>query len=612
MADNLVIVESPAKAKTINKFLGKNYVVKASMGHVRDLPKSKLGVDVEKNFEPHYITIRTRAKLLKELKALAKKSKHIFLATDPDREGEAIGWHLGVVLQTKSNDVSRILFHEITKSAVLGALKAPRPVDLNLVGAQQARRVLDRLVGYSLSPLLWKNVRRGLSAGRVQSVALRVVVERETEILAFKPEEYWDLHVDLRAAGGIFSAELASVKGIKAERVAGGVAQGLAKELPQLSYAIKGLRMREQHRAPAAPFITSSLQQEAAKKLRFTAKRTMVIAQQLYEGLDLGAEGHVGLITYMRTDSVRVAVEAQVEARALIVKKFGPAYLPENAPVYKSRKQSQDAHEAVRPTLCGREPDAMVVFLTPDQAKLYRLIWSRFMASQMQTAIVDQTSVDIVAPRQAGDLGFKAHGSILRFDGWMAAWPVPSKASATKAEEEPDDDGGHKGDKLLPDLLEGEALAYVGCKPSQHFTQAPPRYNDASLVKVLEEQGIGRPSTYAPIISTILDRMYVERIEGGRLKPTELGTLITSLLVKHFEDVLNVKFTAALEEQLDRVEEGALSWQDAVASFYKPFLVELERARVEMKDVKKEVEVETSVPCPLCATPMIIKWGRYG
>lgn len=454
MAENLVVVESPAKAKTINKFLGKNYLVKASMGHVKDLPKSRLGVDVDKNFEPHYITIRSRAKLLKELKVAAKKAKRVYLATDPDREGEAIGWHLATELKSRGNEVHRILFHEITKKAIQGAIRAPREVDMKLVNAQQARRILDRLVGYSLSPLLWKNVRRGLSAGRVQSVAVRLVVEREEEIAAFKPEEYWELSVRLKAAGGEFEAELFALDGKKFETLEAAKAQEIAGLLPKAGFKIDQLTKKEQRRNPQAPFITSTLQQESARRLYFSAKKTMLVAQQLYEGLEIGEEGAVGLITYMRTDSVRVAEEAQAEARELIKSKFGAEYLPEKPPVYKTKKQGQDAHEAVRPTSSLRDPASIEKYLNVDQLKLYRLIWTRFTASQMVSAVFDSTQAEIGASLSTGvKAGFKANGSVMKFPGFLAAWNL----SFEKVEKPDDDKEKKEDDRELPPLVEGES-----------------------------------------------------------------------------------------------------------------------------------------------------------
>jgi DNA topoisomerase-1 len=614
MADNLVVVESPAKAKTINKFLGRSYVVKASMGHVRDLPKSKLGVDVENGFEPHYVTIRDRSKVLKDLKAEAKKAKHVFLATDPDREGEAIGWHLAHELKTKGNDIVRVRFHEITKQAVQAAIQDPRPIDLALVNAQQARRVLDRLVGYSLSPLLWKSIRRGLSAGRVQSVAVRLVCEREAEVLGFKPEEYWDLCVELKAAGGRFKAQLASLGGAKAERIDAAQAAALGAEIKGLSYSVASLVKKEQRRFPSAPFTTSTLQQDAARKLRFTAKRTMMVAQQLYEGIDLGAEGATGLITYMRTDSVRVAEEAQREARETVTERWGADHLPAKPPFYKTKRQGQDAHEAVRPTAPRRDPESIARYLSPDQRKLYSLIWRRFIASQMAPAVFNAATVEVLAPRKEGDAIFKASGSVLKFAGFLAAWSFDAKKDKEEEPEEAEEGAprDERGEKELPPLVEGEPLAFLGGGAEQHFTQPPARYSDASLVKALEELGIGRPSTYAPTITTILDRTYVERIEGGRLKPTELGGLINALLVKHFHGILNAQFTALMEEQLDKVEEGTLDWREAVASFYTPFAVELLAAQGAVAEVKRVVETVSGVVCDKCGAEMVVKWGRMG
>jgi DNA topoisomerase-1 len=618
MADNLVVVESPAKAKTINKFLGRSFVVKASMGHIKDLPKSRLGVDVENGFEPHYVTIRARSKVLKDLKAEAKKAKRIYLATDPDREGEAIGWHLAAALKTPKNEVHRVRFHEITKTAVKAAIEDPRPIDDNLVNAQQARRVLDRLVGYSISPLLWKSIRRGLSAGRVQSVAVRLVCEREDEIEAFKPEEYWDLKVELQCAAGRFSAQLAALNGEKAERLTPGQAQALAAQVPDLSYSVGPIARKEQRRFASAPYTTSTMQQDAARKLRFTAKRTMMVAQQLYEGIELGSEGAQGLITYMRTDSVRIADEARAEAKALILSKYGPAYVPEKPNFYKTKRQGQDAHEAVRPTSALREPEQIARYLSPEQLKLYSLIWRRFMASQMAPAVFDATSAEIpaigppAAPLQAL---FKANGSVLRFAGFLAAWNVEGAKKEKEEEEEPEEGPGAKderGERELPDLQEGEALRYLSGQPEQHFTQPPPRFSDATLVKALEELGIGRPSTYAPTISTIMDRQYVDRIEGGRLKPTELGRLINGVLVKHFHGVLNTAFTAQMEGSLDKVEEGGLDWREAVRGFYAPFVTELEAAKGSIGDLRQELESIPGVICEKCGAEMVVKWGRLG
>jgi DNA topoisomerase-1 len=607
MAKHLVIVESPAKAKTINKFLGPEYTVKASMGHVKDLPKSKLGVDIAKDFEPHYITIRTRSKLLKEIKAAAKGAKHIYLATDPDREGEAIGWHLGLELKNAKNEVHRILFHEITSKAIQEAVRTPRDIDMNLVNAQQARRVLDRLVGYSLSPLLWKKVRRGLSAGRVQSVTVKILVDREREIGLFVPHEFWKLEVELQAAKGRFKAHLYSVAGQKLEEVGAELAQGLALELPALSWRVSGLNRKEQKRNPTPPFITSKLQQEASRKLHYSAKKTMLVAQQLYEGLELGEEGAVGLITYMRTDSVRVAEEAQAEAARFIAERYGAESLPAKPPAYRNKSQSQDAHEAIRPTSVLREPKDLAKWLSLDQQRLYKLIWQRFVASQMRPALLDVTSVDVAAEDQPGRerAGFRASGSIMKFPGFTAVYTEGQDEDEAAKE-------GAEDEERLPELTEQEPLRYLAGQPSQHFTQPPPRYTEATLVKALEEKNIGRPSTYAPTISTVLDRRYAERMEGGRLKPSELGTTITELLATHFKEVLNVEFTASMEEQLDKVEEGSLAWTEAVRGFWTVFEKDLEKASADMPNLKKELEVATDVVCEKCGAHMVVKWGRHG
>ena len=490
----------------------------------------------------------------------------------------------------------------------------PKPIDEDLVNAQQARRVLDRLVGYSLSPLLWKSIRRGLSAGRVQSVAVRLVCEREAEVLGFTPEEYWDLTVELKAAGGRFKAQLASLGGEKAERIDAARAAALAAEIKGLAYSVASLVKKEQRRFPSAPFTTSTLQQDAARKLRFTAKRTMMVAQQLYEGIELGAEGATGLITYMRTDSVRVADEAQREARETVTERWGADHLPAKPPFYKTKRQGQDAHEAVRPTSPRRDPESIARFLTPDQRKLYSLIWRRFIASQMAPAIFDAATVEVLAPRPSGDAIFRASGSVLRFAGFLAAWNFDAKKDKEEEPEEAEEGAAkdERGEKELPPLVEGEPLAFLGGGAEQHFTQPPARYSDASLVKALEELGIGRPSTYAPTITTILDRTYVERIEGGRLKPTELGSLINKLLVKHFHDILNVQFTALMEEQLDKVEAGDLDWREAVASFYTPFAVELVAAQGAVAETRKEVETVSGVVCDKCGAEMVVKWGRMG
>jgi DNA topoisomerase-1 len=604
----LIVVESPAKAKTINKFLGKDFLVKASMGHVRDLPKSRLGVDLENNFEPHYTTLRGRFKLLKELKDLAKKAPRVYLATDPDREGEAIGWHLATELKLKSGQIKRVCFREITPRAVQDAMERPRGLDMNLVDAQQARRVLDRLVGYSLSPLLWP-VRRGLSAGRVQSVVLRLVVEREREILEFQPQEYWELSIVLGAKAGQVRARLWAVGGrsyARAGSLDAPTARSLAARLPEGAYRVGALSKKEQRRHPQAPYITSTLQQDAAQKLNFSAKKTMLVAQQLYEGLEIGSRGLLGLITYMRTDSVRVAQEAQAEARQWILQNFGQAYAPGRFNTYKSKRQGQDAHEAIRPTHVGLEPKELASSLNQDQLKLYRLIWTRFLASQMTPAVFDFSSAEIDAEIPGLDAGatFKANGSLLKFPGFLMVWGAGNEALGEENE--------------LPPLSRGEVLQYLSSSPSQHSTQAPARFNDASLVRTLEELGIGRPSTYAPILSTILGRAYVERIEGGRYKPTPLGELVHGLLMEHFQEVLDVQFTAGMEKQLDRVEEGEIKWQKAVAAFYGPFSTSLGLAKERMRGVKFGAKITPKAVdalkefCGKCGKPLRYKQGRFG
>ncbi len=611
MSKYLVIVESPAKAKTIKKYLGDNYQVKASLGHVRDLPKSKLGVDLEHDFTPHYITIRARSKILKELKRQASKMKAIYLAPDPDREGEAISWHLSHELSNGRLQVYRVTFNEITKKAVQEALAHPHAIDLNMVNAQQARRILDRIVGYSLSPLLWKKVRKGLSAGRVQSVAVRLVVNREREIEAFVPKEYWKIEADLQTDGSVFSALLTHVNGEKLEIFNQAQSEDLVTALRAAAYRVAKIEKKEQFRYPAPPFITSKLQQDAANKLQFTAKKTMLVAQQLYEGLEIGAEGPVGLITYMRTDSTRVNAEAQEQARHLIQRTYGPEYVPAKPPEYKTKKQIQDAHEAIRPTTLSKDksPESLRRYLTPDQFKLYRLIWQRFLASQMKPAEFDATSVTIAAaaagtaPAGGAEYWFRANGSILKFKGFTILYGTGPERESPAAEPEES--------RQLPPLQEDQSLRLHALRPEQKFTQPPPRYNDASLVKALEENNIGRPSTYAPIISTVLLRNYIERREG-RFYPTELGTIINDLLVENFPDILNVEFTAQMENELDEIEAGKAEWVSVLRDFYRPFQAALEKAQTEMHDIKAEVEVEINETCEKCGGKMIVKWGRHG
>ena len=598
---SLVIVESPAKAKTIAKYLGKNYTVKASVGHIMDLPKSKLGVDIENDFEPKYIVIKGKAPIVKELKSAAKKADRILLATDPDREGEAIAAHVAEVISgsIKDAEVYRVLFNEITKKAILLAIEHPGKVDVNKVDAQQARRVLDRLVGYQISPILWKKVQRGLSAGRVQSVALRLICEREEEIKAFVPEEFWSLTALLEGkTPPQFEAKLIKRDEEKLRVKNNEEAQKILADLQGRPYSVTKVEKKERRRNPVPPFTTSKLQQEAGRKLGFTAKRTMGIAQSLYEGVDVGKEGTVGLITYMRTDSTRVGKEAQDEARELIASKYGKDYLPDKPPVYASAKSAQEAHEAIRPTSVMREPDVIKKYLENDQYKLYKLIWNRFVASQMNPAVIDQTSVDI----KAGDYTFRATGSVVKFPGFMAVY----------MEEKPEDQVSEdeNGEAVLPPLTEGESLTLIKLDPKQHFTQPPPRFSEALLVKTLEEKGIGRPSTYAAIISTIQDRHYVQKVEN-KFRPTELGVLVSDLLVNHFPVVMDVAFTARMEEELDKIEEGQMRWVEAVRDFYKPFNESLEKAQAEMKDFKSE-QTPTDITCEKCGKPMIIKWGRNG
>jgi len=603
MQKNLVIVESPAKAKTINKFLGKKFLVKASMGHIRDLPKSKLGVDIEDGFKPHYITIRSRSKILKELKRLATKVENIYLAPDPDREGEAISWHLKHELHSKNSRVYRIMFNEITKRAVEQAIEHPHEIDENMVNAQQARRILDRIVGYSLSPLLWKKVRKGLSAGRVQSVAVRLVVNREREIERFQPEEYWKIEVDLETeAKEVFVAQVTQKNNEKLEIYTEAESQQVITDLKQAQYTVLKVEKKEQRRLPPPPFITSKLQQEAASKLHFTGKKTMMVAQQLYEGLDIGAEGPVGLITYMRTDSVRVNAEAQDQVRNFILQTYGSDYVPTKPPKYKTKRQVQDAHEAIRPTYftADKSPEALKKYLSADQFKLYRLIWQRFLASQMSPARFDATLVDI----QAGAYTLRASGSIMKFKGFMSVY-IESEEGANGAEPQSRDD------RYLPELTKEQLLFLKDIRPEQKFTQPPPRYNDATLVKALEENNIGRPSTYAPIISTILARNYIERRQG-RFYPAEIGIIINDLLVENFPDILDIEFTALMENELDAIETGKAKWIEVLRKFYKSFKQDLDNAQKHMQDIKSEVEVELDKTCEKCGAKLTVKWGKHG
>jgi DNA topoisomerase-1 len=591
------VVESPTKVKTIQKYLDGNFVVKASMGHVRDLPKSTLGVDPKKNFKPKYVISPGKKKILDELKKAAEKVDALYVATDPDREGEAIGWHLAQELPVDKKRIYRITFNEITERAVRSAFQHPGRIDLKKVDAQQARRVLDRLVGYSLSPLLWEKVQRGLSAGRVQSVAVRLVVDREREIQAFRPEEYWSLHARLEASGRPeFVATLREVDGQKPSLPDEATTRALMASLDGATFRVRSVTRGERRRNPSPPFITSTMQQEAGRKLGFSAKKTMTVAQQLYEGIAIGDEGPVGLITYMRTDSVRIAGEAQDEARAVITKRYGRQYVPETPPAYRSRGSAQEAHEAIRPADVRRDPRSLSRHLTKDQLALYRLIWERFVASQMLPAVYDTVTADI----EAGRAVFRAQGSTVRFDGFMAAY-VETREDDAPAEEE---------SATVPPLEEGEALRLLGLDPKQHFTQPPPRYTEASLIKALEELGIGRPSTYASILSTIVnDRGYVRR-ERRTLFPTELGMEVTDLLMPFFRDIMDVEFTAQMEDSLDKVEDGERKWVEAVRAFYQPFTADLQRAKSEMRDLK--VGEETGEPCPECGSPLLQRWGRFG
>jgi len=594
MAKSLVIVESPAKASTINKILGKSFVVSSSMGHVMDLPKSKMGIDIENGFTPEYIIIPGKKKMIDALKKEAAEADSIFLATDPDREGEAISLHLANLL-SKKKKIHRIAFHEITRSAIEAAINNPGKIDMNMVDAQQARRVLDRLVGYSISPLLWRKVGKGLSAGRVQSVAVRLIVERENEIRAFIPEEYWDIEAELKkknAENSKFTAKLDKIEDKKASLKNKSDSENLVAEIEKEKFTVANVEKKEKRKYAQPPFITSKLQQEAFYKLRFQAVKTMKVAQQLYEGLPIGNEGNVGLITYMRTDAVRVSKESQDFARKYILEKYGPEFAPSTPNTYKSKKSAQEAHEAIRPALPLREPNSIKEFLTVDQYKLYTLIWNRFISSQMTPAVFNVVSVEI----KAGRCTFKANGSQKIFQGFSIVYE--------ENEEEKEEE------KLLPNLETGEVLDLLKLNPSQHFTKPPPRYSDASLVKALEEDGIGRPSTYAPIIQTIIARNYVKRKEGY-FCPSELGIVVTDLLIKSFPRILDLEFTARMEEELDEIEEGRIKSAEVLKKFYMPFEKEVEHAKVNMRKVKGEA-VKTSEICEKCGKPMVIKWGRLG
>jgi DNA topoisomerase-1 len=623
MAKSLIIVESPTKAKTITKYLGRSYSVMASVGHVKDLPTSKLGVDLENDFEPQYVTIKGKSKVLAEIKKKALAVDKIYLAPDPDREGEAIAWHIAQELNGKKSKkdgkVFRVLFNEITESAIRRALQSPGQIDMKLVQAQQARRVLDRIVGYQGSQLLWKKVRRGLSMGRVQSVAVRLICDREQERDAFRAEEYWSIVATLAGEQPpSFDAKLHSINGENADITTGEQARGIVDAVHGKSFVVQSIERKEKKRNPVAPFITSRLQQEAARKLHFTPKKTMTLAQQLYEGIEIGAEGATGLITYMRTDSPRISSEATEDARRLIMDRFGAEYLPQTPNVYKTQKAAQEAHEAIRPTSAFRDPESIRQFLQEDQYHLYKLIWNRFIASQMVPAILDVTRVDC-APVDTNDrYVFRATGTVTKFPGHTAVYlegiDKEIGVQKSKAEQESEDDS----ERQLPILSEGEPLRLVagegqsqpGLVSKQHFTQPPPRYNEALLIRELEEKGIGRPSTYASIISTIQERKYVEKVEG-RFAPTETGKTVNDFLMKGFPDLLDTEFTSQMEEQLDEVEEGNKPWVTAVREFYTPFTRDMEHAQ-NIPGPKDIVEPPTNIPCEKCGRMMEIKWGRNG
>lgn len=594
---NLVILESPSKAKTVKKYLGAGYDVMASTGHIIDLPKSKLGVDVDNNFEPQYVNMKDKSDVIKELKKRAKTADTIYLATDPDREGEAIAWHLSHLLNIDENAVVRVTFNEITKTGIQYGMAHPRTIDIDTVNAQQTRRILDRIVGYKLSPFLWKKVRRGLSAGRVQSVAVRIIVDREEEIRAFKTTEYWSIDAKLSASTSKkpFPAKLAEIDGEKAQIADKEQADKILKGLENAEFIVTNLKKSQRKKQPAPPFTTSTLQQEASRKLSFQARRTMKAAQELYEGVDIDGIGSVGLITYMRTDSLRISDEAKAAAAELIKTSYGEEYLPEKPRVFKSKNNAQDAHEAIRPTNVELTPAKVKGSLSSDQYRLYKLIWERFMASQMANAVMDTVSVEITA----ANCLFKAGGYSVRFDGF------------TKLYEETKDTEEQGG--ALPKITNGEKLKCEELLGNQHFTQPPARYNEASLIKALEENGIGRPSTYAPTISTILDRHYVERETGNQLKPTALGEVITQLLKDKFNNIVDVKFTAKMESDLDSVEKGKTDWVEMLRKFYTGFAKELETAEKEMdgKHLKVPDEI-TDIKCEQCGKPMVIKIGPYG
>jgi DNA topoisomerase-1 len=594
-AEFLVIVESPAKAKTIERYLGNKYKVKASMGHVRDLPRSQMGVNVENSYEPKYITIRGKGPVLKDLKTAAKKAKKIYLAADPDREGEAIAWHLAHSLDVDITSDCRVVFNEITKDAIKESFKHPRPINMDLVDAQQARRILDRLVGYNISPLLWKKVKKGLSAGRVQSVAVRLIIDREKEIKNFIPEEYWTIEGEFLKGKDQFGGAFHSIVGQeKSELKSEADVQVVLKQMKGNKFKVVSVTKKERRRNPALPFITSSLQQEAARKLNFRAKKTMMLAQQLYEGIELGKEGTVGLITYMRTDSTRISEVAQAEAASYIETEFGKEYLKNEQRKEKKQTNAQDAHEGIRPTSTLRDPNSLKGFLSRDQHRLYKLIWERFLASQMAQAVMDTMSVDL----QNGNVIFRATGSKIKFPGFM------------KVYVEGTDDQVDGPNKMLPDLKEGDEVFKKDIDPKQHFTQPAPRYTEARLVKTLEELGIGRPSTYAPTLDTIQKRGYVA-LDNKRFVPTELGEIVLELILEFFPEILDVEFTAKMEQGLDHVEDGKVTWVQVIDGFYRDFETNLEKAEKEMQSVEIKDE-PAGEDCENCGNPMVFKMGRYG
>ncbi|MGM0902014.1 MAG: type I DNA topoisomerase [Bacillota bacterium] len=594
MSEYLVIVESPAKAKTIERYLGKKYKVKASMGHVIDLPKSQTAIDVEHGYEPKYITIRGKGPILKELKSAAKKAKKIYLAADPDREGEAIAWHLARSLNVDVDSDCRVVFNEITKDAIKDSFKHPRPINKDLVDAQQARRILDRLVGYNISPLLWKKVKKGLSAGRVQSVALRMIINREKEIQDFEPEEYWTIGAEFLKGKSKFEGTFYGVDSKKAELKSEADVQKILQQLKGNEFKVETVTKKERKRNPAPPFITSSLQQEAARKLNFRARKTMMLAQQLYEGVDIGKEGTVGLITYMRTDSTRISEVAQEEASGYITNEYGKEFLKSGIKKEKKKTNAQDAHEAIRPTSALRVPAELKQYLSRDQLRLYKLIWERFVASQMAPAVMDTMSVDLV---NSGVI-FRATGSKVKFPGFMKVYVEGS------------DDEVDEKDKLLPNLMEGDAVIKKDIEPKQHFTQPPPRYTEARLVRTLEELGIGRPSTYAPTLDTIQKRGYVS-LDNKRFVPTELGEIVDQLIIEFFPDIVNAEFTAKMEQDLDNIEEGSVNWVKIIDEFYKEFEKDLEKAEKEMQEIEIKDE-PAGEDCEQCGNAMVFKMGRYG